>query len=266
MKASLNTLGRGVLSGTRGEYMRSTIVLLLVCFVASVELAAGQQLRAVTEQFPPYSFERDGEIGGLPVEIVRELHRVAEMEVEIDVLSWRRAYRQARRRENVLLFSVGRTPDREDHFQWIGPIVPYVVSFYGYGDRAPTVRTWSELRNYRIGVVQGDMRDQYLSDAGGFRIVRFRNSQGLLRALAAGEIDLAPVVDLNLPYFLAHLELDATEFSHVYTSPELSHDGLYLVAGPRTSRAIVRRLNRPRQDVRESKFIDQLYREYASPP
>lgn len=198
--------------------------------------------------------------------MVREIHRVAGIDVGIEVLSWSRAFRQAQRRENVLLFSVGRTPERESLFQWVGPIVPYVVSFYGYGDNLPGVRSWQDLQDYQIGVVRGDMRDQHLTHAGGFQLRRFRNSQDLLRALAAREIDLAPVADLNLPYFLEYLELDAHRFHHVYTSPELSHEGLYLAAGPRTDRCIVLQLRRALREVQERGFIDRKYQEYLTHP
>ena len=247
---------------------RSAPILAALWFTVSAWDAAPQPVRVVTEQFPPYSYEQHGEIGGISVDIVREVLRVAGINASIEVLPWRRAYRQARQRENVLFFSVGRTTERETHFQWIGPIVPYVVSFYRAStaqELTPPPTSLGELRSRRIGVVAGDMRDQHLTAAGGFDLARFRTSEDLLLALAAREIDLAPVADLNLPFFLDYLQLDPRAFTAVYASPELSHEGLYLVTGTRTSRETVRQLQRALEAVRSSGFIDQSYRSYAHP-
>lgn len=241
--------------------MKRVVLRTLIVLLLPVSLP-GQHLRAVTEQFPPYSYEHDGRVGGISVEIVSEIARVARLSVEIEVLPWSRAYRQARRGENVLLFSIGRTPQRERELQWIGPIVPYPVSFFSYGDSVPVIQGYSDLVQYTVGVVDGDMRDQILSRLEGLRIIRYRDSNRMLRALSVGAVDLAPVPDLNLPYFAEHLGLDASRFRQVYTMPELSSTGLYLATGLQTPAQIVERLRDALTIVQDSGFIEQTRQRY----
>lgn len=236
---------------------------LPLLIVATLSVSA-QSVRVVTEQFPPYSFQREGVVGGIGVEVMQAVLSDAEITSSIEVLPWWRAYRLARSRRGVLFFSVGRTPEREGHFQWIGPLVPYSVALYAGPQVAlPPVSRLLDVAHLRMGVVEGDLRDQHLSRSGEFNLIRFSSSENLLQALYQGEVDVAPISELNVPYFLDFLNLDPEKLRKVYDAPELSHHGLYLVTGVQTDEHMVQRVRESLLRVQGSGLVEELLERYT---
>jgi polar amino acid transport system substrate-binding protein len=242
--------------------MKKKIINMFLFFGLLCNQVLAQHLTAFTEQFPPYSYDNRGTIGGIAVDVVRELENRSGLSITINVQSWSHGLRQVQRRDNTLLFSVGRTPEREELFEWIGVVVPFNVSFFAHGTNPPRIDSFNDLLSYRIGVVRGDMRDQFLSKFEGASIRRYSNSERLIRGLVAGQIDLVPVADLNLPFLLSHLDIPRADVSLVYRSPELSSEGLYLVSNLNTNPNIINLLRSTLNDIHESGFIERLYQYY----
>jgi len=94
--------------------------------IAETDVAeAGETvLTLLTEQNAPYNFinPKTGSLEGSSVVLVRELMKQASVPYTLKLLPWRRAYRQAMNRANTCVFVANRTPDREDLFQWVGPV------------------------------------------------------------------------------------------------------------------------------------------------
>lgn len=79
-------------------------------------------LEYYTEDFPPYSYKRDGVVSGSSVEYLREAWRLMGVaEPEIHVMPWARSMDTALRKPNGVLFSCARTPERESWFKWVCP-------------------------------------------------------------------------------------------------------------------------------------------------
>lgn len=97
---------------------------LLLCARADAEL------RILTEPGPPTAFMEDGELRGFGVDVVRELIERTGANAQIEIMPWTRAYTLAQRGPNVALFAMVRTPEREQRFQWVGPILHGKVRFY----------------------------------------------------------------------------------------------------------------------------------------
>lgn len=75
-----------------------------------------------TEHFPPYSYRDSHSIKGFSVEFVELIFSHAEIEYELHLYLWARAFRSAQLRPNSVVFSTVRNPQREALFKWIGPI------------------------------------------------------------------------------------------------------------------------------------------------
>ena len=122
--------------------IKQWLCVLLVVLCAPVEA----QLRLLTEDAPPMSFLREGEPGGLAVEVVRALLARTGDSGQIELMPWTRALHLAQQDEDVALFSTVRTPERENRFQWVGPIVVGTTSFYSLKSRELVIDTWSRPR------------------------------------------------------------------------------------------------------------------------
>lgn len=88
------------------------------------ELASETKLRIIAEENnAPWTFGENGKAKGYVSEIVIEiLSRLGIEKPEIEIQPWVRAYNNLTQGPNTMIFSVGRTPDREDLFHWVGPI------------------------------------------------------------------------------------------------------------------------------------------------
>ena len=75
-----------------------------------------------TEHFPPYSYIEEQRIQGFAVEYVEQVFKQAEIEFEMKLYPWPRAFRTAKETPNSLVFSTVRNAQREDSFVWVGPI------------------------------------------------------------------------------------------------------------------------------------------------
>ena len=69
--------------------------------------------------------------------------------------------------KNILIYSIGRSPEREKLFKWIDIISPYEVYFYKLKSRKDiSIKNLEDAKKYRIGGVNNDIRTQYLLGKG----------------------------------------------------------------------------------------------------
>jgi polar amino acid transport system substrate-binding protein len=88
-----------------------------------------------TEIDPPYNYmtsysEADWAFAGSSVEIVNEIQAQNSYKNNISVTSWVAGYQALQYMPNYALFTMARTTERENLFQWVGPIVSFTDHFY----------------------------------------------------------------------------------------------------------------------------------------
>lgn len=218
---------------------RNNLILIIIALIITASVS-GLDIEIVTEQYPPFNYEQDGIVQGIATERVMAVLEELDIEADINVMRWSRAYRRALRRSNVLIYSIARTPEREEQFHWIGVVAPFEIYLYSLNSRDDIkIETKKDLQGLIIGVVEGDVRDQYFSRLEAVNISRFRNSRDVINALITGEIDLMPANRLNFPYIIKYLELSPKLFSKRFFVEDLSKDGLYIAFGKRTDIKVV---------------------------
>ena len=99
----------------------------IFCFLTLGNVSA---LEFYTEDFPPYNYLENDELRGIGPNIIRELSSEVGEEPKIRVLPWARAYKYAQEMPDVGIFSIVRTPKRENVFQWVGPLYTVRVGLY----------------------------------------------------------------------------------------------------------------------------------------
>jgi polar amino acid transport system substrate-binding protein len=122
----------------RGGGLIGVLLLCLACGPAAAEL------RLLTEDAPPMSFLRDGELTGMSVEIVEALIRRTGHTASIHLLPWTRGYHDAQHLADTGLFSTVRTPEREARFQWVGPLIRGQTRFYSLRSRRLQINSLEE--------------------------------------------------------------------------------------------------------------------------
>ena len=170
--------------------MKTTVLAALLALSCTLAQAApAPRLYLTTETSAPYSMRDGDRVTGIGTDIVREVMARSGIAYSIDLLPWKRAYTAALERGDACVNSTTRTPERERHFKWIGPIGEAEWVMMGRADRHYDLRSLDDARRYRVGTYNGDARDHFLR-AHGFNVDPAPIDSINPRKLMMGRIDL----------------------------------------------------------------------------
>ena len=139
---------------------------LLCASVGMVSVAQAESLKILTEEFPPYNFTENGKITGFSTEVVRAVLKEVKMDGEFQSMPWARAYATAQSADSVLIYSIGRTAQREKLFKWVGVIAPIHYYLYSLPQRKLVFERLDQARPFQIATVNEDVGEQYLISQG----------------------------------------------------------------------------------------------------
>ncbi len=221
--------------------MKRFILILIAFLIGLTVLGKAEEIFVVTEDYPPYNFEKEGKITGFSTEIVNELIKRVGIKSKLDIYPWKRAYDLALREKNILIFTITRSEQREKLFKWVGPIASRKIFLYRLKDRIDIkIRNLEDLKEYVTGVVPDDAVGQYLQNIGfevGQHLERVPTERINVKKLFMKRIDLVGNTELNMAYLVKNLGF---EFYQVEKTFELPHGGdYYLAFSKKTSDTIV---------------------------
>ena len=143
-------------------------LLLLFFYFSSFEILAENKLRFVTEKLPPYQVVKDNKvISGTSYKLINKAQLLANLNTEIEVFPWARAYQIALSIPNVILFSVARTEQREDKFLWLFKLQPLIYRYYSSKKRAVNESFIKDnQQDVRVAAVRGSYEEDSLIKQG----------------------------------------------------------------------------------------------------
>ena len=148
-----------------GQYLYR-LVLLTVLPAMAVQ---AEPWRVVTEDLPPYQIVVDNKlVGGSNFLAVSALLKQANIHSKIELLPWARAYDLALSQPNILIFSLARTPEREQQFAWLWKLQDINYQFYSLIER-PDLQQLSNLmqiRQHTVAAVRHSVEANMLQDMG----------------------------------------------------------------------------------------------------
>lgn len=196
-----------------------------------VKTATAFDLKVVTENWPPYNYQLNGEVAGLGSEIVTSVLTKAKIPVNIAIYPWARAYLMATQEPDILIYTIGRTPERENLFKWVGKIAPRKMYLFKLKSRKDiSLHSLDDARRYTIGLVRNSASHLSLKSQG------FENNGKLalviedvqnLKMLLSGRIELMAGNELALAYMARMHNL---QYSNLERCILLSDKGHYYFA------------------------------------
>lgn len=230
----------------------------LVLGIIGHGIAAESSLELFTEDYPPLTFERNGEIGGGGTEIVREIMRRAGLTATIHLVPWSRGYATTLRQENTGLFVTALTKEREPLFKWVGPIASTRGQLYALKGSDLKIASLAEAGRVRHVAVP---RDWYLHEtlvsAGLTNVHPVANPHQALRMLDAGRVDLVALNDVNIEPMAREAGLDPGRFHAVYL---VSESPKYIAFSMNTSDAIVNACRQVLANMMADGTVARIYR------
>jgi len=142
-----------------------TITMLLVAcnFPCTVPPASG--LRIITEVYPPYNFvDKNNNVTGQSTEIVQGILKRTGTQATIEVMPLSEGLALAQKGPKTVIYSLNRTPQRENLFNWVGPIGNYEQAFYARKGSPIVINKLEDAKVVsKIGVYKGDAGAQFLA-------------------------------------------------------------------------------------------------------
>lgn len=177
----------------------------------------------MTEEYPPYNFEENGEQKGVSIELLRDIWaRMGEKPARVNFMPWARAYRDIREKDGQVLFSMARTPERENLFQWACPITSARFTLFARTDSGIVIRSREEIGQYAVGVIRDDITEILVRTyGGGARIEAVGEMDLNMKKLDAGRVDLVAYSEEAFPEYLRANGLPEDRYRAVFPLDEI---------------------------------------------
>lgn len=156
-------------------------------------------LQVYTEDYPPLTFRNSfGEVTGFGTDVVRELMKRNQSYHDITLSLWSNGYNLALNNPAFCLFTMDRTPLRDQLFQWVGPIGTNTTFVWVKAGSGITLQTLDEVRALEsVGTVSSWFSDQYLREQGFTNVVAETDPQLMVEKLMNGEVQAAVCSDVT---------------------------------------------------------------------
>ncbi len=242
-------------------------IILLYAFIFGLlnNFANATILTVVTEDnFEPYNYNVDGKITGMATDIIKATLKKAEINFSIYVYPWPRAYKMARTKKNVLIYSIGRNEKREHMFKWIGPIVPPVSHglFKLKSQKNILLNRLEDAKKYIIGTLRESYDHQYLLSHDfeiGNHLQVVSESDMNIKKLFAKRLDLIAGSSLHMPKYVNYVGQDPDDLEIAFVFKQLQ---LYMAFSNSTSDQIVKVVNKSFTVLKKTGAFNEIINQY----
>ncbi len=207
----------------------------------------------IAEQMPPYNYMGANGPTGISTEILLAMLKRLDLHWPIEFMTWTVGYHIALRESNVLLYSMLRTEDREELFQWVGPLFTDKMNLYrksGRKDVSPA--SIEEALRYKIGVVEDNFEHHYFSDRGlkaGELLFPVEQQDQNFQALLDEKVDLIALTASQATQHIQSKGYDASQFEPVLEMKDISGD-IYMVFSLHTDNNYVRQFSETLKELK----------------
>lgn len=207
-----------------------------------VNLVPYSKLQLFTEELPPFNMsnmftdaESRGRLitEGSTVEMVNAIQEHLGITNSILPTYWFNAYSVVQYLPYSALFTMARTVERENLFQWVGPVARFNFGFSSLKSKNITLDSLSDVKKYRVTTVKGWASEGVLDDYG-VTYTTVEDMTVVLNMLLNDEVDLLFINELSLPYYCKDLEIDLDRITY-YNNIQLGESyECYIAFSPTT--------------------------------
>ena len=193
----------------------------LVSCLAADQIVSAKDLTYLTEQFPPYNFQKDGRLQGISVDLLEKAWEIMGENLNssiIELLPWTEGYQRTLKERNTVLFSTARLPARDQLFKWAGPIGPFRNVLLAKRDKNISITNSEDMEKYKIGAIKDDSAVQMLLDKGLKMedLVLKTNSKPLIEMLQNESIDAWAYGDTAGIWLIRESGLNPSDYKTAY--------------------------------------------------
>ncbi len=213
------------------------VILVIVLLLVALPLSSWAGLSIYTEESPPSSFMKDGEMTGISAEIVKEIQKRVGNDDAIQMVPWARGYKEVQEKPNVALFATTRTEEREPLFKWVGPLIRLKWAFFAKKGSGVSIASLDDAKKVgSIGTYKDDAREQFLLKEGFANLDSATDNLTNVRKLMNDRVDLLVSTNLGIVTTAMEAGEDPEQLEEVYV---IKQADLYVAFNKQTEDAVV---------------------------
>lgn len=213
-----------------------TFVAICLSFFCS--LSDAQELQILTENWPPISFGNDTKAEGMAVEVVKAIQAKTGNTQAIQVVPFARGYKALLDESNVLLFTVGRSEEREKLMHLVGPVaISYITLYTRKGNAANLLRQGDAIRKLKVGAYRSSIFADTARKKGFFNLELAVSPLVIANMLMAKRFDLWVEGSIVVPSILKDIGYSSDDVEPVMVLDALE---LYLAFSAKTPASTIK--------------------------
>lgn len=236
---------------------------LLAAFAASLLLAAAGPLAAaplqvLTEEWPPYNYQKDGEIRGISTAVVHAIQQRLGDTTPIRSLSWNHAYELALHTRNTVIYSTIRLDEREGLFKWVGPIATNDSYLFEHRDVPTHIHSLEDAKKVAMIAAGSTTNSDYirLTSMGFTNLSTLDTQTNPAQLLLYKRAQLGVINPFTLPFNEGHEAWERGEL--VNTQVLLYSQPIYIAFNRQTDEATVRAWQQALDALRSSGELGRI--------
>lgn len=216
------------------DYLKQMVrvCLLPVLIVFGTNLFAQEgKITVLTEEWPPYNFTEDGVLKGFSVEIVQHMIRDLNANAVIEVYPSMRASHMLGKEPRKMFISMFRTSEREEVYNWIGPLVDSSIYFFKKKGNPINISTMEDAKKVNLIATRHAGLVFDALQAAGFTNLESRSvdSKPIYKKLLMGRCDLG-ISDSSMGVRYVLSQLNYPPDALVQTKVKVVSSTLYIAA------------------------------------
>ncbi len=246
--------------------MTKKMFIILLLYMWSIgacqAIAKEKALTIITENWPPYNYEVNGEVKGFSTEIVQAILKKLNLNYEIQLLPGARGEKLLDEGTRVMNFSLFRTLEREKRYKWIGPIAEDAIYFYKKKGNPIVIKTFEDAKKVkRVACRHKGLAFSVLQKEGFTNLDPTTKPDRIIKKVMMGLADLSvSETPLGVKYWLkkATLPTDALEQVPV----KLVEFPLYIACTKDIPDEVIQQWQEALEHIKASATYTQIYNKY----
>ncbi len=237
----------------------------VILFLIFPCLAAAQPLTIISDPYPPLGYvDKDGEIVGFTVDIIRLLLKRTGIEGKFVMYPWARAYEMAQKEKDILIYQLSYSKERERLFHLVGPILHESEYLFKLKDRKDVVvKNLEDAKNYRVGTVRDYFHHRYLLENGfeeGKNLEATHGDDMNIMKLISGRIDLMITSEIAFSYRVKELGYNRDDFQKTIS---VVSDDSYIAFSRQTSPHVISRFAEMLEAIKKDGSYYRILEKYG---
>lgn len=233
--------------------------ILLFFIIITISIYPDEtDLFLVTGELLPLSYQNNGELKGISMDIVKELKKRVNYDRVIEFKPWPRVIKESEN-DSILSFPLARFPYREDKYKWIGPILEDRFVFVSKKSNNIKIESFNDLKSFKIGVAQGAPTEKRLKDKNFKNLIIGSGESQLASMFVKNRFDVWYSSEIFIHSFLIEINYDISLLDVVYSDIDVE---FYLVASLNIDDSVIEFWQNELDNMKEDGTYDDILFKY----